>query len=192
LDHLQGKCLTQFEFFAVAVSIILALGISRLLDGVLPSLNASRRYWVHLLWILQKLFNHIFWWWGTWSLNSFESWNIAWFVWTVTGPIILYLQATALVTTSPQDVESWEEHFYEIRPWFFSGNIVICGTLLFGRMMSPDILLPSVTLGLIALAALATIGIATNNRRVHGVLAVMALSIQILGFGTAMFNAGAY
>ena len=102
--HRQGEGLTQFEFFAVAVSIILALGISRLLDGVLPSLHAARRYWVHFLWVLHKLINHIIWWWGTWSANTFEGWNLAWFVWTLAGPIVLYLQATALVSTTPQDV----------------------------------------------------------------------------------------
>jgi hypothetical protein len=183
---------SQFEFFAVAVSIILALGMSRLLDGVLPSLQISRRYWIHFLWIIQKLFNHILWWWGTWVANEFENWNLAWFIWTLAGPIVLYLQATALVTTTPRDIESWEEHFFRIRKWFFSGNIALCGVLLLGRIITPLTLLPSVTIGLIALLAIALIGIATENRRVHGILVIVALSIQVLGLGSAMFGAGSY
>ena len=102
--------MSQFEFFAVAVSIILALGISRLLDGVLPALHKPRRYWTHFLWIVQKLLNHILWWWGTWAASSFEDWHLGWFIWTLMGPVVLYLQATALVTTDPNDVESWEDY----------------------------------------------------------------------------------
>jgi hypothetical protein len=184
--------LTQFEFFAVAVSIILALGIGRLLDGVLPSLQSSRHYWVHFLWVIQKLLNHILWWWGSWSANSFENWNLAWFLWILAGPIVLYLQATALVTTTPNDIESWEEHFFKIRRWFFAGNITIAALLLLGRVTTPINLSPSVTIGLMALAFIAVIGIATDNRRVHGVLVVLALSIQVLGLGASMFNAGSY
>jgi hypothetical protein len=183
--------LTQFEFFAVAVSIILALGMSRLLDGVLPSLQSFRHYWVHFLWVIQKLINHIMWWWGTWAANSFE-WNLAWFFWSLAGPIVLYLQATALVTTAPNDIESWEEHFFSIRRWFFAGNIALCVVLLLGRFATPINVLPSVTIGLIALASIAVIGITTDNRRVHGFLVVLALSIQVLGLGASMFNAGAY
>lgn len=184
--------MSQFEFFAVAVSIILALGISRLLDGVLPSLHVSRRYWVHFLWIIQKLFNHILYWWGTWVANEFIDWNLAWFLWTLAGPIVLYLQATALVTTAPRDIESWEEHFFKIRSWFFSGNIAICGVLLLGRLLTPDPLSPAVTIGLIALISIGSIGIISDNRRVHGVLVIAALSIQVLGLGSAMFAPGSY
>lgn len=184
--------MTQFEFFAVAVSIILALGISRLLDGVLPSLHAARRYWVHFLWVLHKLLNHIIWWWGTWSANTFEGWNLAWFVWTLAGPIVLYLQATALVSTTPQYVESWEEHFFRIRKWFFSGNIAICGILLVGRVASPDVEVPMVTIGLMALLVLGIIGVVTDNRRVHGMIIAVALPIQVIGLGAAMFNPGSY
>jgi hypothetical protein len=132
------------------------------------------------------------WWWGTWSANAFEDWNIAWFLWILAGPIMLYLQATALVTITPNDIESWEEHFFKIRRWFFAGNIVIIAILLLGRVATPINVLPSVTIGLMALAFIAVIGIATDNRRVHGVLVVLALSIQVLGLGVSMFNAGSY
>jgi len=184
--------LSQFEFFAVAVSIILALGISRLLDGILPSLQASRRYWVHFLWVIQKLFNHLIWWWGTWAANTAFEWNLAWFIWFVAGPIVLYLQVTALVPRTQENIISWEQHFYEIRRWFFLGNLAICGILILGRIATPIDLLPSVTVGLVALASIALVGMATDNRRVHWVLVIAALSIQLLGLGTAMFSAGSY
>ena len=93
---------------------------------------------------------------------------------------MLYLQARALVTTSPDDVKSWEEHFYKIRRWFFLGNLALIGILLYAVVFDPGQSNPSVVSGLIALSAIALVGISTANRRVHGVLVVLALTIQVL------------
>ena len=101
---------------------------------------------------------------------------------------MLYLQATALVTTSPQAVESWGEHFYKIRRWFFLGNFVLNGVLLLGIMFDPLKNNQSVIIGLIALSTLALVGISTANRRVHGVLVVLALTIQVLGIAPILFD----
>lgn len=184
--------MSQFEYFVVAVSIILALGISRLLDGVLPALQSPVRYWTHFLWIIQKLFNHILWWWGLWSISEFENWHLGWFFYTIAGPIVLYLQATALVTTSPKDIESWEDHFFKIRIWFFAGNVAICAILILGRILTPVPVLPSVTIGLIVLAAIGITGMAVESRRIHIGLVIAALAVQLLGLGSAMFGAGSY
>lgn len=184
--------MSQFEYFVVAVSIILALGISRLLDAVLPALQSPVRYWTHFLWIVQKLFNHILWWWGLWAISEFENWHLGWFLYTLSGPLVLYLQATALVTTSPKDIGSWEDHFFTIRRWFFAGNIAICAILLLGRILNPVPLLPSVTIGLIVLAVIGITGMAVENRRMHLGLVIAALTVQLLGLGSAMFGAGSY
>jgi len=181
--------MSEFEFFTVAISIILALGIGRLLDGVAPALDSGRRYWVHVGWIAHKLMNHILWWWGLWAGRGIE-WNLAMFIWSLLGPIVLYLQAAALVTSAPSLVTSWRERFFEIRPWFFAGNFALCVILVVGRSFSEDVMIAPVSIGLALLALLAVVGMATDKPRIHAGIIVCALIIQTLGLSAAMFQAG--
>lgn len=72
--------MTLFEYVTVVVSIVLALGVMRLLDGVRVAAAAERRYLPHLLWIATKLFNHTLFWWALWSGRDAVSWNFASFM----------------------------------------------------------------------------------------------------------------
>src|SRR2546427_7257412 len=114
-----------FEHVAVAFSMVLSFGVVRLLDGLRPALVPGRRYWVHALWFVQKLLNHAFYWWGFLSLREGVAWTLASFLWVLLVPGLLFLQATALVTTNPSAVASWRDHFFDIRRWFFSVDIVL-------------------------------------------------------------------
>ena|SRR5438105_4946716 len=109
-----------FEHVAVAFSMVLSFGVVRLLDGLRPALVPGRRYWVHALWLVQKLLNHAFYWWGFLSFREGVAWTAASFLWILLVPGLLFLQATALVTTNPSAVDSWRDHFFGIRSWFFS------------------------------------------------------------------------
>src|SRR5437870_6289552 len=96
-----------FEHVAVAFSMVLSFGVVRLLDGLRPALVPGRRYWVHALWLVQKLLNHAFYWWGFLSFREGVAWTVASFLWILLVPGLLFLQATALVTTNPSAVDSW-------------------------------------------------------------------------------------
>ena len=89
-----------FEHVAVAFSMVLSFGVVRLLDGLRPALVPGRRYWVHALWLVQKLLNHAFYWWGFLSFREGVAWTAASFLWILLVPGLLFLQATALVTTN--------------------------------------------------------------------------------------------
>src|SRR6185295_3745203 len=103
----------MFEHVAVAFSMVLSLGVVRLLDGLRPALVPGRRYWVHALWLIQKLLNYAFYWWIFWSLREGVRWNIASFLWILLGPALLFLQATALATTNPSGVASWRDPLFD-------------------------------------------------------------------------------
>ena len=113
-----------FEHVAVAFSMVLSFGVVRLLDGLRPALVPGRRYWVHALWLVQKLLNHAFYWWGFLSFREGVAWTVASFLWILLVPSLLFLQATALVTTNPSAVDSWRDHFFGIRAWFFSVDAI--------------------------------------------------------------------
>lgn len=104
--------MTLFEYISVAVSIVLSFGVVRLLDGLRAAALPGRRYWPHFAWILTKLLNHALYWWGLWFAGDAASWNFAAFLWVLLFPGMLYLQSTALVTTSPGDVPSWRAHSF--------------------------------------------------------------------------------
>jgi hypothetical protein len=48
---------SQFEYISVAVSLILAMGVTRLASGIAHVAQGSSRYWVHVLWCLMAAVN---------------------------------------------------------------------------------------------------------------------------------------
>ena len=98
--------ITIFEYLSVAIAIVVSFGVVRLLDGVSHAIDRDSRYWPHLVWVGLKLLHHFNVWWLLWSTRD-VSWDYGRFLAQLAAPLILYLQATALVTPSPQSVESW-------------------------------------------------------------------------------------
>lgn len=184
--------MTLFEYVTVAVSIVLSFGVVRLLDGLRPSLEPGRRYWVHFLWIPTKLLNHALYWWGLWALHEAVTWNLVSFVWILLFPATLYLQCTSLVTTDPAAVSSWREHFYKIRPWFFSINLfLIAHTFISSAIILRLPVLHVSRIPLLVVFLLNVLGVKSANPRLHGALSVVALLTQVLGFGAVLFRPGA-
>ena len=104
--------MTQFEFISVAVSIVLALSLARLLGAVPHLLAPGRRYWVHGLWAAILLLIHLGFWWAIWAYREVDAWTFRGFAAVMLAPALLYLTGTILVSDSPADVESWKDRFY--------------------------------------------------------------------------------
>jgi hypothetical protein len=178
-----------FEPVAVGFSMVLSLGLVRLLDALRPALAPGRRYWVHAVWLIQKLSHHAFDWWIFWSIGERVAWNAASFLWILLVPGLLFLQATALATTNPSAVASWRDHFFGIRRWFFS----VDATLILHSVVSASILRGLPLLhpfrGLQAAGlAISIAGAASASPRLHAVLAPLALVLQSFGLGTLFFR----
>jgi hypothetical protein len=185
--------MTLFEYVTVAVSIVLSLGVVRLLDGVRFAASRERGYWVHLAWIATKLFNHALYWWGLWATRDAVAWNFASFIWVLAFPGILYLQSTALVTTTPGDISSWREHFFSIRRWFLAINLVLNLHVFVSSLLLLDVpLVDTSRIPLLLVFVLYVAGILSPNPRLHGLIAGVVLAVQVLGFGRVWFEPGAY
>ena len=183
--------MNAYEHVAVAFSMVLSLGVVRLLDGLRPALEPGRRYWVHALWVFQKVLNQAFNWWIFWSLREGVDWNVASFLWILVVPSLLFLQATALVTANPGAVDSWREHFFAVRRWFFCVDValilhaVITSSLLRGiPLLHPYRALQAVGL------TISILGASFANPRLHAALAPVALAGQVLGLGWLFFRPG--
>jgi hypothetical protein len=113
-----------FEYLSVLISIILALGMTRVLAGVGEMLQArSRRhiYWVHALWIVNLLLYLVIAWWIFYRWRDQQPWNFYLFLFVLISPTILYL-ASLLLFPREADVETiidYKAHYYANHRAFF-------------------------------------------------------------------------
>lgn len=109
--------MTHFEYIAVAISIILGLGIIQLLSNLDQVLARSRRYWLHSLWVF-----FIFWivvqnWWAFWDMRV-VTWNLGYFSIWVTFVSLIYLLTVALTKTESLEA-SWKTVYFSRTHRFF-------------------------------------------------------------------------
>ena len=185
-----------FEYLSVLISIILALGMTRVLPGVGEMLQArSRRhiYWVHAIWIVNLFLYLVVAWWIFYRWRNQQPWTFFLFVFVLISPTILYL-AALLLFPREGDVDlamDYKTHYYANRRAFF---------ILFGLFTPVDIvdsLLKGVphflTLGpayfissVLYFAGLLTAAI-TRNERYHQFYAVFFL-IRTIVISFAIFH----
>ena len=190
--------MTIFEYVSVMASIILALGVARLLTGVATRLvaeRAPRTYWVHYSWLVTLGLLHIQVWWALWFRYNVPALHFSQFAYILAVPATLFIAAFVLLPGSfPQDAES---HFYRVRRPFFA--VVFLGALsaaigpFFHARAIPFRMLDIPTiLRVVEIAALGlpVLGFLSSDRRVHAVLAVAYLSFAILSFFVPQFPEG--
>jgi hypothetical protein len=105
---------SQFEYVAVLVSIIVGLALTQILRGVgriVTTADGPRPYWVHLAWTLW-LFNFIvgFWW---FEINLRDvTWNLSiYYVWIIYATLVFF----ASLIVQPSDMtgtSSYKEYYY--------------------------------------------------------------------------------
>ena len=168
--------MSGFEYFSIAVSVILSFSAIRLLDALQHIFSPPRRYWPHALWVIVALAWHVHFWWIFWGYVRVEVWTYLRFVLVLVPPGLLYALVGTLVTRSPGDVESWHDHFGRCRVQFFtllSLWIVALG-LAGWVVLEIPLTRPLRVLQLAALAGYLA-GAASPNARLHAVLPILNL-----------------
>lgn len=112
-----------FAYLSVLISIILGLGITRLLTGLghqIEFRGLVRGYWPALAWAIVLLLLHVQTWWSMFGMRAFEQWAFHDFAVVLLQPIVLYLLAV-LVLPSPGTAASIDlkQHYHAQRRWFF-------------------------------------------------------------------------
>src|SRR6266496_1756173 len=116
--------MAAFEYLSVLISIILALGMTRVLGGVGEMLQArSRRriYWVHIVWIVNLFLYLVVAWWIFYRWRSQQPWTFFLFIFVLISPTILYL-ASLLLFPREGDVDlaiDYKTHYYANHRAFF-------------------------------------------------------------------------
>jgi hypothetical protein len=106
-----------FSYLVVLTSIILGLGVTRLVGGLGHLMQTRRRkrpYWVHTLWMLNLLMAMAVVWWMAYRWRSNEHWTFLLFIWLLLLPTILYLISSLLFPDQDdQPITDWEAYFYQ-------------------------------------------------------------------------------
>ncbi len=131
------------------------------------------------MWVGLKLLQYFNVLWLLWASRD-VSWDYGRFLAQLGPPLILYLQASALVTSSPQSVESWRAHFYAIRRRFFGLNFffgfsfILAGLVAAGPEVGWIPPLQAVA-NAVGIAAISTVGLMSDSHRVHSALALFVV-----------------
>jgi len=181
--------MNAFEYLSVLISIILALGMTRVLGGVGEMLQArSRRhiYWVHILWIINLFLYLVVAWWIFYRWRDQQPWRFFLFVFVLISPTILYL-AAILLFPREADVDlaiDYKTHYYANHRAFFIlfalfTPVDIADSLLKGVphffQLGPTYMVSSV----LYLAGMVTAAI-TRNERYHEFYAVFFLAQTVV------------
>ena len=165
--------MTIFEYLTVAVSIVLALSLSKLISSIPFVFAGRKRDWLHSLIFILAVLTHIIVWWRIWALKDVPDWNILQFTLLMGSPLSLYLAATALVSSTPEQVSDWKTYLADQSHWVFSAIAAVIG---FGLLRSYFI--SGITPAWWSFLAFAVfIGAALSKRRVvHIVIVLMSFS----------------
>ena len=113
-----------FEYLSVLISIILALGMTRVLAGVGEMLQARSRhriYWVHVIWIFNLFLYLVIAWWIFYRWRDQQPWNFYLFLFVLISPTVLYLASLLLFPRegNVDTVIDYKAHYYENHRAFF-------------------------------------------------------------------------
>jgi hypothetical protein len=185
-----------FSYLSVLISIILALGMTRVLAGVGEMLQARshrRVYWVHVVWVVNLFLFLVVAWWVFYRWRNQQPWTFFLFVFVLISPTVLYLASLLLFPREGAIDESinYKTHFYANHRAFFIlfalfAPIDIVDTLLKGVPhfveQGPQYIVSS-ALFLIGL----TIAAITRNERYHQVYSIFFL-VQTVIASFAIFH----
>jgi hypothetical protein len=113
-----------FSYLSVLISIVLALGMTRVLAGVGEMLQARGRrrlYWVHVVWTLNLFLFLIVAWWIFYRWRDHEHWSFYLFLFVLVSPTILYLASLVLFPSesAPGQLVDYKRHYYANHRAFF-------------------------------------------------------------------------
>ena len=174
--------MTIFEYVMVLVSIIIGLGIARMLDGILRILRSGRpyrTYWVHSLWLALTFFEMVGHWAYRWTYQARADWTLFELLFFLLPTILLFLASGLLFPEA--EVTPMREYYHRQRQVFFTVFISLMVVYSMENWWVLDTGFGSrgdiIRSLIVALCIPLTI---TRRTRIHAVLAV-AVFVVIIG-----------
>jgi hypothetical protein len=112
-----------FSYISIVPSIIIALGMTRLLTGIGKIVERRDRvhnYWVHILWSANLFLFMVLNWWVLFRWAMQETWSFPLFMFLLFTPTICFLLSVVLFPDPFKEVMDFKAHFYENTRGFFA------------------------------------------------------------------------
>ena len=175
--------MTEFEYLAVFISIILGLGVTHLLLGLGHMIHHRSQIVVdrtHLLWTATTFLILVLNWWVFFQWQTFEVWTFDVFLLAIIWAVLIYLMVVVLFPPGVAVNESYGEVFEQNRRWFLcfwvaATSVDIGFTAIRGELTDPPLYLPF----LLHLIVLGIIGIFVEQRKYQIFLAGYALAVTL-------------
>lgn len=173
--------MTIFEYIMVMVSIILALALAQLLRAVAELITSTRRYWVHITWVVILALLVVQFWWAYWDFNAIQIWTFDAYLSVLLLPTIVFLMAYLLVPSQRAEDTDWKAYFDGISRWFFGILLIlsVVGIAISAVYLSTPLLHPYRAFQL-AFFALAVSGLIFRSDTAQGIVAVGFLSLLLI------------
>jgi len=108
---------TPFDFIAVALSIILGLGITHLLSSAVRIVIARKRVrldWIPFTWAFCIFALHLQYWWAIYELNTIHTeWTLGFFLSFIAAAVLLYVAAHFILSDHGENVTDMRDVFQE-------------------------------------------------------------------------------
>jgi hypothetical protein len=177
----------SFNYVAVLISIVLGLGVTRVLSGLSDAIQAGNRqraYWIRTLWLINAFTMLLLSWWVFYRWRTAPEWTVFLFFWVTLFPTLLYLACSVLAPGKLEQTGSanWRDYYYANRRGFFLifaaiWPIDIIDTLLKGKAHFLDqgpLYLPTLAMWCVCGIIAAT----TRSERYHGCWTIFFLLYQ--------------
>ena len=180
--------MSHFEYVSVAIALLNALVVGRLLSALASAMDRERRYWVHAAWVFALILVAALQWWGFWGWRD-VAWTPIRFLSALSVPGLLFVQTTVLVGETPGSASSFRDHFYDSRILFFSLGMASGVNIALGPWILG--LLPWFSFGPIhavggSLMALALAGLSFNSHNAQAT--IVSLGMLLVGASFFLLN----
>lgn len=180
--------MTSFEFFSVALSLVLGLGITRILLGGLGVFRARQRqniHWIPVVWAVTVFVYQIQYWWAIFELKeTLLTWTQGVFATLLSLSILLFVAgALVLPASADQERQNLYDYFDQSGRWAL---LAVTGYLLLSIWTNWFLfgteLLSAMNVTIAGVAGLTVLAFASANRRVLGVLTAGHLIWAVYGY----------
>ncbi|MGJ7609093.1 hypothetical protein ACSFA7_32495 [Variovorax sp. LT1R20] len=175
-----------FPHIRIVLSMVVSLGIARLLSGVARFVQhpgRKRAYGVHLLWVLSLLLSMMHFWWWEFSLSHLQVWRFETYVFVVGYAALYYFLCAVLFPDDLAEYTGYRDYFMSRRRWFFAllattYLVDVADTWIKGQehLTAQGYEYAVRTASYVVLCAVASL---TTNARFHVAFAMVSLTYQI-------------
>jgi hypothetical protein len=186
--------MTSFEYFSVALSFVLGLGVTRLLLGGVGVFRARRRqrvHWIPIVWAMSIFLAQIQYWWAVFELKELiEIWTHGAFATLLSLAVLLFIAGALILPASTnQERATLIEYFEQDGRWAllavtaYAALSMWANWFLFQTSPISDVGAIVSIYGLTALAAF----LVTNRR----ILPILTIGFFLIAVWTYLFLAPA-